>query len=345
VGGGAGLGILLVVGLVNQPKKDTKVETTAGPSATPAPSAALSSRTTTTLITPSTVAATTSAPPTTAAPATTRPVPGSLSALEVLARIPVAKEVQAGYKRDLFGVWDDADHDGCDSRAEVLIRDSTVPAPVSSGCTAPGWWMSAYDGVVVTDASELQVDHVVALQEAWDSGAYAWSPARRIAYGNDLTDRRTLRAVTVASNEAKGDKDPSNWLPPLEVDQCSYIGDVVAIKARWGLSMDQSEWGRIRILLAGPCAGWTIAPWAAPPVPIQPPTTPATTAAPKATPPPTPAPSPAPTPAATPAPVVLDPQFGTCKEAKANGYGPYHQGVDPEYDWYRDADSDGIVCE
>jgi hypothetical protein len=115
--------------------------------------------------------------------------------------------------------------------------------------------------------------------------------ARRDAYGNDLTDRRTLRAVTSATNEEKGDKDPSNWLPPAQADLCPYIGDVVAIKARWGLSMDESEWGRIRNLLAGPCAGWKIAPWrpvatSIPPtapvhVPVPPsPPVPRTTAAP-----------------------------------------------------------------
>lgn len=66
-----------------------------------------------------------------------------------------------------------------------------------------------------------------------------------------------------------------------------------------------------------------------------------------------PSPKPSPTRSPSPKPVVvktqsaprLDPQFGTCREAKANGYGPYYQGEDPEYDWYRDADSDGIVCE
>jgi outer membrane biosynthesis protein TonB len=72
--------------------------------------------------------------------------------------------------------------------------------------------------------------------------------------------------------------------------------------------------------------------------------------APKPTPKPTPKPAPKPTPRRTTAPPpppapALDPRFGTCKEAKAHGYGPYYQGQDPEYDWYRDADHDGIDCE
>ena len=65
----------------------------------------------------------------------------------------------------------------------------------------------------------MQIDHVVALNEAWDSGAWAWGPDRLTAYGNDLDDPRSLRAVTGAVNNDKGDKDPSNWLPPDPADR------------------------------------------------------------------------------------------------------------------------------
>jgi hypothetical protein len=81
----------------------------------------------------------------------------------------------------------------------------------------------------------LEIDHVVALKESWDSGAYAWDDARRTAFGNDLTDRRTLVAVTSSANQSKGDSDPSNWLPPLISDHCPFIGSWIAIKARWGV--------------------------------------------------------------------------------------------------------------
>ena len=73
---------------------------------------------------------------------------------------------------------------------------------------------SVYDGVMWSDPAELEVDHVVALKEAWDSGAWGWTPERRSAFGNDLEDARSLRAVTGSVNQAKSDKDPSNWIPP-----------------------------------------------------------------------------------------------------------------------------------
>jgi hypothetical protein len=114
--------------------------------------------------------------------------------------------------------------------------------------------LSAYDGLTVVDAAELDIDHVVALKEAWDSGAWQWTAERRIAYANDQTDPRTLVAVSAESNRAKGDRDPSNWLPATE-DTCRYVADWVAIKTTWGLSMDQSESGRIKNLLEGPCIG------------------------------------------------------------------------------------------
>lgn len=177
------------------------------------------------------------------------------SALGLLAGIPVQKEHHAGYRRDLFGYPADTDGDGCDTRAEVLIRDSRTPAqvdPVGCGVVA-GDWYSPYDGVTWTDPGEVEIDHVVALKEAWDSGAWSWDEARRHAYANDIVDPRTLRVVTTSVNLDKGDKDPSNWIPPDGADVCSYLADWVAIKARWGLSMDSSEWGRIRNLLTAGC--------------------------------------------------------------------------------------------
>ena len=190
-------------------------------------------------------------------------MPGSHLALDVLALIPVANEQQDGYDRDRFGYPSDLDGDGCATRAEVLIRDSLTPAQVDpAGChVVAGDWRSVYDGLTWSDPAELEIDHVVALKEAHDSGAWAWQPNRLVAFGNDLDDPRSLRAVTAAVNGAKGDADPSNWLPPDETYLCTYLGDWIAIKARWGLSMDQSEHGRIGNLLTERCPGQVIAPW------------------------------------------------------------------------------------
>lgn len=187
-----------------------------------------------------------------------------LDAREVLANIPVELESQTGgYDRDLFAVWIDADGDGCDTRDEVLLAENVGPADfASAGCIPiPGLWRSGYDGVDITDPSQLDVDHLVSLKEAWDSGAWSWTPERRIAYANDLTDGRTLVTVSATSNRSKGDRDPSNWIPEDDRAVCQFVGDWIAVKARWSMSMDQSEHGRLRNLIDDRCPGLTIEPW------------------------------------------------------------------------------------
>ena len=209
---------------------------------------------------------------TTSSPAPTSiTVSGETLVLDVLNTIAVELETQSGYDRDLFDAWSDLDGDGCDARQEVLIRDAVEPLDVGAGCdVGGGLWYSIYDGVWLDHADQLNVDHVVALKEAWDSGAKEWDPARRVAFGNDLTSPLTLIAVSSSSNQDKGDADPSNWLPPNEADVCRYITAWVVIKAEWGLLMDESEHGRIRNLLEGPCQGATIDDglpvWPTPPV-------------------------------------------------------------------------------
>lgn len=156
-------------------------------------------------------------------------------------------------------MWSDKDGDGCDTREEVLLRDAVKSPSIGSGCNVgAGLWYSVYDAVWLDDARQLQVDHVVALKEAWDSGARDWDRSRRVAFGNDLTSPLSLISVSSSSNQAKGDADPSNWLPSNADDVCRYIAAVVAIKSTWGLSMDESEHGRIRNLLQGECQGTTV---------------------------------------------------------------------------------------
>lgn len=188
----------------------------------------------------------------------------SVLALDVLGSIPIEREHPEGYSRDLFAVWSDLDGDGCDTRAEVLIEESLTPAQVDpSGCAVvAGDWLSSYDGITFTSPGELDIDHLVALKETWDSGAWQWSVARRIAYANDMSDPRTLSAVSSSVNRQKSDQDPSNWLPD-DSDVCRFISDWVAVKARWSLSMDESEAGRIRSLLDGQCVGITVTVWPA----------------------------------------------------------------------------------
>jgi len=196
-------------------------------------------------------------------------------AKSVLASIKVENEYKWGYRRSLFAHWSDLDGNGCDTREEVLKRDSISKPQVDPyRCyVVAGDWYSKYDGKTLRDRSDVDIDHVVALKEAWDSGAWAWSTSQRQAFANDLTDRRTLIAVTDRVNASKSDKDPSNWMPPLKSYWCTYLGDWISVKARWGLSMDQSEFGRIKNLLASDCSTLTIASWSAAPTLGNSPTT------------------------------------------------------------------------
>lgn len=182
--------------------------------------------------------------------------------LDVLATIAVDFEHNDDYDRTLFAAGSLLDSDGCPPRAAVLRRDAIVPVTLEGRCTVVGGaWFSHYDAVVVTEPGLLELDHVVALAEAWGSGAWSWTPARRAAFANDLSDRRTLRVVTGTVNREKANKDPSNWIPPDESTLCQYLSDWVAIKARWGLSMDPSEHGRIRNLLTDHCPRQRTLPW------------------------------------------------------------------------------------
>ena len=188
-------------------------------------------------------------------------------ALLVLQGISIERERPAGYVRSAFEHWRDIDGDGCDSRDQVLKRDSiTLPQVDPINCNViAGDWISPYDGARWSDPSRIDIDHVVALKEAWDSGAWAWTANMRRAYANDTSDSRTLLAVTDRVNQSKSDKDPSNWLPPSRSYLCTYLGNWIAVKARWGLSMDQSEWGRVKNLLESSCGGLTVSPWPAVP--------------------------------------------------------------------------------
>ena len=191
------------------------------------------------------------------------------TALAVLATITVQNEYKTGYLRSLFKHWIDANGNGCDTREEVLIVESQSKAQVDAyGCKViEGDWLSPYDNVMHTNPSELDIDHMIPLKEAWDSGAWNWTSAQRQTFANDLSDPRALIAVTAGQNRSKSDRDPSNWIPTQKSYICTYLSEWVAIKAHWYLSMDQSEFGRIKNLLTASCASATIAPWGTAAVP------------------------------------------------------------------------------
>ncbi len=155
-----------------------------------------------------------------------------------------------GYDRDAFGGWIDADGDGCDTRREVLIRDARVAPAVGPGCALSGGeWRSPYDAAAFAgDGGALRIDHLVPLEEAWESGARAWTPERRRAFANDL-DSPALFAVAPGSDDAKGASDPAEWLPPVLGAHCWYAAAWLEVKTKWGLTIDPAEWATLTLIL------------------------------------------------------------------------------------------------
>ncbi|GAB7039424.1 MULTISPECIES: proprotein convertase P-domain-containing protein [Catenuloplanes] len=176
----------------------------------------------------------------------------------MVANLPVATEVRTGYDRDLFNHWIDADGDGCNTRYEVLIAEATTAPSVGSGCALSGGrWTSYFDGAGWTDPADLDIDHLVPLAEAWDSGARTWSSSQRQSFANDIGDARSLAAVTDNVNQSKGDQDPAEWLPSVTGVHCRYLTEWTAVKTRWGLTVDTTEKSRLTSIAAG-CTNSTV---------------------------------------------------------------------------------------
>ncbi|MFE0255402.1 HNH endonuclease family protein [Streptomyces sp. NPDC059010] len=174
--------------------------------------------------------------------------------------LPLAAEARAGYQRTSFKHWNAGQRptDGCNTRAEVLLNEAVDPPQILPGCKLSGgrWW-SYYDARWVTSASALDVDHMVPLAEAWDSGASQWTSARRESYANDLDAVTSLIAVSAGSNRSKADQDPAEWLPTASGVMCRYISEWTATKLRWGLTADAPEQETLT-QLAEACAGTTV---------------------------------------------------------------------------------------
>lgn len=161
-------------------------------------------------------------------------------------RLTVRAETNAGYERSKFDHWVDANDDCQDTRDEVLDQESRVNV---SGCDIRrGKWFSYYDHKTWRRSSDVDIDHLVPLAEAWGSGAKAWTGDTRKRFANDLRDRRALVAVTDNVNQSKGARDPAQWLPRF--GKCRYVREWTAIKLRWKLSVNRAEKTRLKNLAA-----------------------------------------------------------------------------------------------
>jgi hypothetical protein len=179
-----------------------------------------------------------------------------------LARVAVHPAASmSGYSRDQFGpAWEDVDGNGCDTRNDILRRDLTKIAfePESACTVASGVLHDPYTGRTigfrrgVGTSSAVQIDHVVALADAWRTGAAGWTPTKRLRYANDPL---VLLAVDGPTNEAKGDDDASDWLPPARGYDCTYAKKQIAIKRAYDLWMTSTEKQALVRVLANDCAG------------------------------------------------------------------------------------------
>ena len=166
-----------------------------------------------------------------------------------LASLTVATESRTGYNRDLFPTWITISGT-CNTREYILKRDGSNVV-TNSACTATsGSWYSPYDGATWTAASDLDIDHLVPLAEAWDSGASAWTTARRQSFANDVT-RPQLIAVTDNVNQSKSDQDPAEWMPSVTSYRCTYVRAWVQVKYYYNLKVDSAEKTKLSSVLAG----------------------------------------------------------------------------------------------
>ncbi|MFD4134812.1 HNH endonuclease family protein [Streptomyces goshikiensis] len=177
------------------------------------------------------------APAAQAAPPT--PISASAARAYLATVTPKAEGSTSGYSRTLFPHWSTVSG-ACNTRETVLKRDGVNVVQDSSCAAVSGSWYSEYDDATWTVATDLDIDHVVPLAEAWRSGANSWTTAKRQQLANDLT-RPQLIAVTDNVNQAKGDQDPGTWLPSRTAYRCTYARMWVEVKQYYALSMDSRE--------------------------------------------------------------------------------------------------------
>ncbi|EST32323.1 hypothetical protein N566_20095 [Streptomycetaceae bacterium MP113-05] len=182
-----------------------------------------------------------SAPASTAPPASTA-APGDApgDARKRLAALSVRPPgTMDGYSRERFAHWS-SQGGGCDTREVVLKRDGEDVRTDDECHAESGTWRSPYDDGVWTNASDVDIDHMVPLAEAWRSGARVWDDERREAFANDL-ERPQLWAVTDNVNQSKGDDPPDEWKPERRAYWCTYARQWVTVKDHYGLSVTEKE--------------------------------------------------------------------------------------------------------
>lgn len=242
-------------------------------------------------------------------------------ALALLETLPIkGRAPKTGYDRDQFGqAWLDVDRNGCDTRNDMLNRDlrdivhtNSVPCKVRSGTLDDPYTNTTISFLRGQDtSSDVQIDHVVALADAWQKGAQQLSFEQRVAFANDPLN---LQSTDGPTNQQKGAGDAATWLPPNRSFRCEYVARQISVKATYKLWVTQAEHDAMARVLSD-CSDFLA---------------------------PTNQTSPEPTP--EPQPTVEVKAFASCAEASAAGAAPLYSGQ-PGYSPNLDGDSDGVACE
>jgi hypothetical protein len=191
-------------------------------------------------------------------PAKAESVASGLSVIQ--AQVTKGRAAKTGYTRDQFGpAWADVDRNGCDTRNDILKRDLSdeVFKEKTNACVVlSGKLVDPFSGETInfvrgnTTSMEVQIDHVVALSNAWQTGAFKLTPDQRKALANDPLN---LLAVKGRLNSQKGDGDAATWLPPLKSFRCDYVSRQIAVKTKYRLWFTAPEKeAMIRILKSCP---------------------------------------------------------------------------------------------
>jgi hypothetical protein len=185
-------------------------------------------------------------------------VASGLSIIE--AQVTKGRAAKTGYTRAQFGqTWADVDRNGCDTRNDILKRDLTAEVfkEKTRECVVlSGTLIDPFSGETInfvrgnTSSMEVQIDHVVALSNAWQTGAFKLSIKERTAFANDPVN---LLAVKGRLNSQKGDGDAATWLPPLKSYRCDYVARQIAVKIKYKLWFTAPEKeAMVRILKSCP---------------------------------------------------------------------------------------------
>ena len=262
------------------------------------------------------------------------------TALYVLATLPVkGRAPKTGYDRDRFGSgWTDTNHNSCTTRGDILRRDLrpvTVLAGTGGCAVTAGTLADPYTGRTIafrkgeTTSDDVQIDHIVALSDAWQKGAQQWSTSKRVRFANDFLE---LLATDGPTNSAKSDSDAASWLPPHKSYRCTYIARQISIKAHYGLWVTQAEQAAMgRVLSTCPdqpvVSREAVTTARSPNVTVD-----------------RPAPRPAPLPPVDEGSDGGAASYANCAAVRAAGAAPIHKR-DPGYERTLDRDGDGVGCE